>query len=155
LTPEQEELVRKLVEEEVKKRLDEEVKAKGADKEKEESPKQEPPGFEVGKFTEIKGLWNNGLQWSSADSSFKLHLGGRVDFDNAFYTQSNSIRLGANDSIRLQDESGFRRARLRADGSCWENIDFVIEVNFANFQDFSNTDQNIVVGSVGLTDVNM
>src|SRR5262245_13510900 len=76
LTPEQEETTRKLVEEEVKKRLDEEAKVKGADKEKEESPKQEP-GFEIGKYMEIKGLWNNGLQWSSADSSFRLHLGGR------------------------------------------------------------------------------
>ena len=46
-----------------------------------------------------------------------------------------------------------RRARFRADGRLWEFIDFACEVNFANIQDVSNVDNDIVqVGSVGLTD---
>jgi phosphate-selective porin OprO/OprP len=46
-----------------------------------------------------------------------------------------------------------RRARLRTDGRLWELIDFACEVNFANIQDVSNVDNDLVqVGSVGLTD---
>ena len=45
-----------------------------------------------------------------------------------------------------------RRARLRADGTIGETIDFVTEVNFANIQDVTNEDTTAQVGSVGLTD---
>lgn len=156
-TPEQEAAVQKLVEAEVKKRLDAE-KPSVSEPAKEPAKKPEPAKSEttegvVGQFTDMKLAWRNGLLFSTADSSFRFHLGGRVDFDNVFYTQSDNILLGNNDTIRLQDGTGFRRVRLRTDGSFWENTDFAVEVNFANFQDFSNTDQQIVVGAVGLTDV--
>ena len=45
-----------------------------------------------------------------------------------------------------------RRARLRADGTIGETIDFVTEVNFANIQDVTNEDTSTQIGSVGLTD---
>ena len=45
-----------------------------------------------------------------------------------------------------------RRARLRADGTIGENVDFVTEVNFANIQDVTNEDSTAQIGSVGLTD---
>jgi phosphate-selective porin OprO/OprP len=159
LTPAQEAVVRKLVEAEVQKRLEERSQAsdKSAAVSKPPEPnsdqKSGPPEGVVGQFQELKSVWRNGLQMSSADESFRIHIGGRVDYDNVFFTQSDNILLGTNDTTRLQDGSGFRRVRLRTDGSFWEHIDFAVEVNFANFQDFSNTDQQIVVGAVGLTDV--
>ena len=45
-----------------------------------------------------------------------------------------------------------RRARLRADGTIGETMDFVTEVNFANIQDVTNESTTTQIGSVGLTD---
>ena len=91
-------------------------------------------------------FWDNGAVMESDDKSFRLHVGGRFDFDNTFYHQSSDL------PFLLQDGSDMRRARLRADGSIGENVDFVTEVNFANIQDVTNEDSTAQVGSVGLTD---
>ncbi len=91
-------------------------------------------------------FWDNGAVMESADKKFRLHVGGRFDFDNTFYHQSSDL------PFLLQDGSDMRRARLRADGSIGENVDFVAEVNFANIQDVTNEDSTAQVGSVGLTD---
>jgi phosphate-selective porin OprO/OprP len=110
---------------------------------------------EVGKNLGMKATWNNGLQFASEDDAFRFHLGGRVDFDNAWFRADKNLLVGQENGDRLRDGSDFRRMRLRADGRFWENVDFVFEVNFANFQDFSNTGQQVTIGSVGLTDVNL
>jgi phosphate-selective porin OprO/OprP len=91
-------------------------------------------------------FWDNGAVMESADKAFRLHIGGRFDFDNTFYHQSQDL------PFLLQDGADMRRARLRADGSIGENIDFVTEVNFANIQDVTNEDSTAQIGSVGLTD---
>ncbi len=151
--------LQKLIDETVSRRLEEEKK-KREEKEKEDKQKKEEEsknkelqGFEVGKELGMTATWNNGLWLSTPDSSFRFHLGGRVDFDNVFFNQNQNLLFGSNDQARPRDGSDFRRLRLRADGSFWENIDYAVELNFADFQDFSNDDQNIVVGAVGLTDV--
>ncbi|OJW08795.1 MAG: hypothetical protein BGO49_08395 [Planctomycetales bacterium 71-10] len=114
------------------------------------------PGWtEVGKNLEMKTTWNNGIQMSTLDDAFRFHIGGRVDFDSAWFRQDPNLLVGDANGDRLRDGGDFRRMRLRADGRFWDNIDFVFEVNFANFQDFSNTGQQVTIGSVGLTDVNV
>jgi len=94
----------------------------------------------------LNAFWDNGAVLESEDKAFRLHIGGRLDFDNTFYHQSQDL------PILLQDGSDMRRARLRADGTIGENVDFVTEVNFANIQDVTNEDTTAQVGSVGLTD---
>jgi phosphate-selective porin OprO and OprP len=91
-------------------------------------------------------IWDNGAVMESPDKAFRLHVGGRFDFDNTWYRQSSDL------PFLLQDGSDMRRARLRADGEIGENVDFVTEVNFANIQDVTNEDTTAQVGSVGLTD---
>ena len=91
-------------------------------------------------------FWDNGAVLESPDRDFRLHVGGRLDFDNTWYRQSAEL------PFLLQDGSDMRRARLRADGAIGENVDFVTEVNFANIQDVTNEDTTAQVGSVGLTD---
>lgn len=114
------------------------------------------PGWtEVGKNLEMKTTWNNGIQMSTLDDAFRFHIGGRVDFDSAWFRQDPNLLVGEANGDRLRDGGDFRRMRLRADGRFWDNVDFVFEVNFANFQDFSNTGQQVTIGSVGLTDVNL
>ena len=39
---------------------------------KEEARTKEEQGYEAGKFLDLKGMWTNGLQWSSADSSYRF-----------------------------------------------------------------------------------
>jgi phosphate-selective porin OprO and OprP len=125
---------------------------KGEDKEKEKE-KPEPQWYEVGKDLKLSAAWDNGFVARTADEAFRFHLGGRLEYDNSWYTQDDNLLLGSSPSQRLNDGTLFRRARLRADGTLWEFIDFACEVNFANIQDVSNVqNQQVQVGSVGLTD---
>jgi phosphate-selective porin OprO and OprP len=91
-------------------------------------------------------FWNNGAVLESADRAFRFHVGGRLEFDNTWYHQSQDL------PFLLEDGSDMRRARLRADGTIGETVDFVTEVNFANIQDVTNQDTTTQIGSVGLTD---
>jgi phosphate-selective porin OprO/OprP len=109
--------------------------------------------IEVGKDRTLRARWDNGFVAETADKSFRIHLGGRAEFDNSWFTQDDNLSIGKSADQRMLDGTLFRRARLRADGRLWELIDFACEVNFANIQDISNVDNDLVqVGSVGLTD---
>ncbi len=148
-------VVDKRFQEGVKKRAEAE---KEAAKKKEESVLEKATGgFVVGTNRQMNASWNNGLEFLSEDEAFKLHIGGRVDFDNVWYQPtSTNMRFGSANSTRLADGSDFRRMRLRADGRIYDWVDFVFEVNFANLQDFSNqSTPATTVGAVGLTDVNL
>jgi phosphate-selective porin OprO/OprP len=113
----------------------------------------EPPWTEVGQDRTLNARWDNGFVAESADKSFRIHLGGRMEFDNSWFNQDDNILIGPSPDQRMLDGTLFRRARLRADGRLWELVDFACEVNFANIQDVSNVDNDLVqIGSVGLTD---
>ena len=94
----------------------------------------------------LNAFWDHGAVLESSDKTFRLHVGGRMDFDNTWYQYTQSL------PFTLQDGSDIRRARLRADGTVGENVDFATEVNFANIQDVTNEDTTAQIGSVGLTD---
>ena len=94
----------------------------------------------------LDAFWDYGLVLESSDKAFRFHIGGLLEFDNTWYQQSQSL------PFLLQDGSDMRRARLRADGSMGETVDFITEVNFANIQDVTNEDTTTNVGSVGLDD---
>lgn len=108
---------------------------------------------EIGKDRTLSAKWDNGFVAETKDQAFRVHLGGRLEFDNSWFDQSGNILIGNSTDQTMLDGTLFRRARLRADGRVWENIDFACEVNFANIQDVAAVDSNLVqVGSVGLTD---
>ncbi|MBI3406822.1 MAG: hypothetical protein HY040_00510 [Planctomycetes bacterium] len=109
--------------------------------------------LEVGKDFQLQARWDNGFVAETKDQAFRLHIGGRLEFDNTWFTQNDNILIGSSAGQRLDDGTLLRRARMRADGVLWEFIDFVTEVNFATIQDVSNVDNSQVqIGSVGLTD---
>jgi len=133
-----------------------EAAKEAARKKEQEDRKKAAEGYVVGTNRSMTATWNNGLQFSSEDDAFRMHMGGRVDWDNVWYqAPGKNMRFGSDNTTTLQDGSAFRRMRLRADGRLYEWIDFVFEVNFANLQDFSNQTQDIVVGAVGVTDSNL
>lgn len=67
--------------------------------------------------------WNNGFEAVSKDKRFKYHVGGRVQFDSVFMTDNPEAFAGTG-VFTDQDAIGFRRARLRADGTMYEVIDW-------------------------------
>jgi phosphate-selective porin OprO/OprP len=101
----------------------------------------------------LSARWENGFVAETADQAFRFHIGGRLEFDNSWFSQDNNILIGTSPDQEMLDGTLMRRARFRADGRLYEYVDFACEVNFANIQDISSADTSTVqVGSVGLTD---
>lgn len=75
--------------------------------------------------------WNNGFEATSKDKRFKFHVGGRVQFDGVFLQNDSAFYAGAG-PFSDQDSVYFRRARLRADGTMYETIDWCAEFDFVN-----------------------
>ncbi len=71
--------------------------------------------------------WHNGLHVESADDSFKIKLGGRIQYDVMFIGQDDSL------NAHFEGENGteFRRARLYTAGTIYHNIKFKFQVDFA------------------------
>src|SRR5262245_28231486 len=148
------EALRKMIREELKEEMRKQAEEEKRKKE-EEAKRKEKEGewIEVGKDLGLAASWKHGLFAETSDKAFHIHLGGRLEFDNSWFSQDDNLLLGTSPDARLRDGSLFRRARLRADGRVWEFIDFAAEVNFSNIQDVSNVDNDLVqVGSVGLRD---
>jgi hypothetical protein len=140
----------------LKQMIREELKAEkeeGDQKKKaEEAHGAQSQWLEGGKDLKLEASVRNGFVAETADKAFRFHFGGRLDFDNAWFTQDKNLLIGSSPTTTLQDGADFRRARFRADGQVWEFIGFVAEVSFATIQDVSNVDNSTVpVGSVGLT----
>ena len=71
--------------------------------------------------------WDNGLKVESADKSFKIRLGGRIQYDVMFIQQDDSL----NKYFDAEDGAEFRRARLYSSGTIYKNIQFKFQIDFA------------------------
>ncbi|MSQ93016.1 MAG: hypothetical protein EXR98_00500 [Gemmataceae bacterium] len=91
-------------------------------------------GYVVGKQTTLSGNWKNHQPWfETADSAFRIHVGGRFQPDWVFgATADNAVTTGKGGTGAFQEGFNFRRARLQADGWIYEVIDFFVEYDFAN-----------------------
>lgn len=79
--------------------------------------------------------WNHGIEWVSPDKAFKVHIGGRTQFDSVWYGEATSALVGTggiSGSPHDQDAVAFRRARLQANGTIYETIDYLLEFDFVN-----------------------
>lgn len=106
------------------------------EKKKQEEAQQkkeiEEQGFEVGKDLHMKVEWHHGLQAETADKAFRIHIGGRTQFDGAWVGTSDAVQYGPGGIGRADDAVNFRRARLTIDGTMYEVIDFTCEYDFLN-----------------------
>jgi phosphate-selective porin OprO/OprP len=123
----------------------------------EELPTPDPPSAPESAPAADDGVlvsrWDNGFVAETRDKKFRVHIGGRLEYDSSWFAQDDNILIGTSPDQTMRDGTLFRRARFRADGRLYEFIDYACEVNFANIQDASNTDNGLVqIGSVGLTD---
>jgi phosphate-selective porin OprO/OprP len=78
----------------------------------------------------MAGKWKNGLEFESADKQFRVHIGGRTQFDGVWIQDTENL-TGAGGRLG-EDAVDFRRARLRADGTLFEFIDYAVEYDLVN-----------------------
>lgn len=92
----------------------------------------------------MKARWNHGVWLETADKAFKFHLGRRMQFDVVGAGANDSVLFGTGGFTRMEDAVNFRRARLTADGTIWENYNFTFEFDFIN-----TFDSGVVTNATG------
>lgn len=95
------------------------------------SPEEEAKRMVVGSDAKMTASWKNGLEIQSADKSFRVHVGGRTQFDGVFLQGEPGVEAGLG-AFATQDSVNFRRARLRVDGTMYEVIEWAAEFDFVN-----------------------
>jgi phosphate-selective porin OprO/OprP len=89
-----------------------------------------PKPYTVGSDVKMSASWRNGLEIQSANKDFRIHVGGRTQFDTVFLNDSPAF-TGAG-GVGDADSMNFRRARLRIDGTLWDVHEFASEWDFVN-----------------------
>jgi len=79
--------------------------------------------------TTFKLFWKDGIRGESGDGDFKFKLGGRLQFDGAFFQQDNDNQKSFGG---MHDGSEFRRARLELDAVIYQRFIFKTQYDFAN-----------------------
>lgn len=87
-------------------------------------------GYEVGSDLGMNANWKNGVEITSKNRDFRLHVGGRYQFDASWFDADPSVQ--GNINSKYTDGLDFRRARFRIDGTMYETIDWAAEFDFAN-----------------------
>jgi phosphate-selective porin OprO/OprP len=97
-----------------------------------DEPKAATPETPKTKSTDLtmKAKWKDGLELATADEAFRIHIGGRYQFDTSYVNAADSVQ----DNIGNKYGSGadFRRARFRIDGTLYKTIDWAAEFDFVN-----------------------
>ena len=78
--------------------------------------------------TDLGASWDNGIVLQSADKSFKVRIGGRLQNDWAWFSQTDENEAYFGD---IQNGTEFRRARLAVSGAIYNYIVFKAEYDFA------------------------
>lgn len=75
--------------------------------------------------------WDNGFKVESADKQFKLKFGGRIMVDHAFFSQDDDLESVFGE-LETKNGTEFRRLRFFTSGTIYGNVDFKLQVDFAN-----------------------
>ena len=144
-----EELIQKVLD--LEKRLGELEKKNAAPKAAETAKPAETPEKPKAASPSLSASWKDGLTFSSADKSFSVKVGGRLQYDLGFFPGADSEvekYLTANKLGTLDDSLEFRRARIHILGTIYDNVEFKAEYDFAG----SNTVKfkDVYVGLINL-----
>ncbi len=74
--------------------------------------------------------WNDGLELATDDGRYRTHIGGRYQFDTAWFGVADEINEALN--VPYGDGVDFRRARIRIDGTIDEVHEYAMEFDFVN-----------------------
>ncbi|HET6426214.1 MAG TPA: porin [Planctomycetaceae bacterium] len=81
---------------------------------------------------DLKANWKNGLTLSNKKGDFKVHVGGRTQFDTAWFGVPQDIQNDPTIANRWGDGVDFRRLRLKVDGTMYDFIDWACQIDFVN-----------------------
>jgi phosphate-selective porin OprO/OprP len=90
----------------------------------------EPDWYEVGSDKAMHARWQNGLEIETKNKDFRIHIGGRTQLDWSWFDVDDAVQADPTLANPFRDGVDFRRARLRADGTMYEVIDFEVEYDF-------------------------
>ena len=96
----------------------------------------------------------DGLRLSSADESFKYHIGGNIQVDSVSYLSPSSafsLPNGTVSGIGGADATFLRRARIRIDGTFYAQFDYMLEYDFANANNENNGLQPPSFGNIAIS----
>jgi len=80
----------------------------------------------------LKAKWHNGAEFESENKEFRVHVGGRTQFDSSWFQTDPEFQNDPAIVNRVRDGVDFRRARFRMDGTMYELIDWAAEYDFMN-----------------------
>lgn len=81
--------------------------------------------------TDLRVYWKEGLHFDSKDGAFQLKLGGRLNYDVAFFDNPDYWSLGGED-VDEHDGTELRRLRLGLQGIIYDDYFFEFEADFAD-----------------------
>jgi phosphate-selective porin OprO/OprP len=101
------------------------------------SNKKPDEGQVVGSELGMSASWKNGFEVSSKNKDFRVHVGGRTQFDAGWFsTDPNLYNPNGTPTAGLGNVYGdgvdFRRARFRMDGVMYETMEWAAEYDFMN-----------------------
>ncbi len=77
-------------------------------------------------------FWKDGIRFETGDEQFTAKIGGRIQFDWAFYSED----IEEVDPTRdFENGNGFRRARLYLEGTLYEIFEYKFQFDFAGGKD--------------------
>jgi phosphate-selective porin OprO/OprP len=85
--------------------------------------------------------WHHGLEIATEDKHFRVHIGGRTQFDAGWFNVDENVQENIN--IPYEDGVDFRRGRLRIDGTMYETIDWAAEYDFFNAFRIDGVDRTV------------
>jgi phosphate-selective porin OprO/OprP len=93
----------------------------------------------------ILASWDNGLQFESENKAFRFHFGGTGQLDTVGLIGPQSLFLAPGGSTSNGVGNGqatqLRRAILEVDGTFFEQVDFMIQYDFANASNDNSGEQ--------------
>jgi phosphate-selective porin OprO/OprP len=95
--------------------------------------------------------WLDGLRFHSANDQFHVHVGGNVQIDSNWLIAPNSAFLTPSGSVSGVGGAAatiVRRARLRLEGDIWDQVDYIIEYDFANANNDTGSNQPPSFGNI-------
>lgn len=111
-------------------------------------------GYVVGSDLSMTATWKDGLELSTKNKDFRVHIGGRTQFDTGWFSADPNLYNGpggtANPPTPNQlrdngigntygDGADVRRARFRIDGTMYETIEWAAEYDFINSYNLNGT----------------
>jgi phosphate-selective porin OprO/OprP len=83
----------------------------------------------------LQATWDNGLRLESENKQFSVHVGGLGQIDSVYPIGPQSQFAapgGGSNGVGNAQATFLRRAILQADGSIWDQFDFMVQFDFAN-----------------------